>query len=166
MTKIFHITGTQCCGKSYLINKIKAEFDCASWDILEDFYIKNKILVNNEMDWKKYSGLSKTLPLELENFIEDNLQKVVLIETSGINKTINDILPNLEKKYGKIIQITLDIPSEEELSNRAKNRNLNGNKVVGFAIDFSNLVYRESFLSLEQAYKELKTKLIEMLTND
>jgi hypothetical protein len=118
------------------------------------------------MDWKKYSGLSKTLPLELENFIEDNLQKVVLIETSGINKTINDILPNLEKKYGKIIQITLDIPSEEELSNRAKNRNLNGNKVVGFAIDFSNLVYRESFLSLEQAYKELKTKLIEMLTND
>jgi adenylate kinase family enzyme len=168
MNKIFHIIGTSCSGKTYLVERLKEKFPehCASWDILEDFYNKHQVFVNGKMDWSKFNQSMKVVALELSNFIEENQDKIIFIETSGTNKTINLLIPDLEKRYGEIAVIALKTPDEDTLVERATARNLDVNSTIGFAMNFSNSVWNVRFLSVEQAQKELETKIIELLTND
>jgi guanylate kinase len=161
MTPIFHIIGTVCSGKTTIVDKIKQAFpeDIFHWDILQ-FYLKNEIIIDGEMNWERFGQFVPVIGLELENFIATNKNSIIIIESSGFNKKINEALEKYEVRI-----VSLKTPDEEELVRRAKLRGLSASKTIKFAMDHENLMDKRGQLNEEEAYKKLHSAVVRILIN-
>lgn len=158
---IFHIIGTSCAGKTVLIDRIKKIFpeNIFVWDVL-DFYEKHEVIANGIMDWTRFYQYIPLLSVDLDNFINEHKNEIVIVESSGGNKKINSLF----EKY-KVDVISLRTPPEEVLVQRAEIRKLDINKTIKFAIDYENRVEKQNLLSEEDAYQYLYNAVIKILTN-
>jgi hypothetical protein len=155
---IFHIFGAQLSGKTTVVKQLNPE-EFAHWDILEDFYTPRKIIENNKIDWTKWEFNEKYIEPELKKFIEENKHKHIIIESSGLNKTINKTL----KLYRPITAIRLKSPTIEEAISRAKERGLSVSQVLTFMAKleakFDNLTeYLPNSITPNEAVEFIQTQ--------
>jgi len=124
---IFHIFGGQCSGKTSVVNKLDPE-RFAHWDILEDFYIPKGIIKDNQMDWDSWREHKDEIGKDIKEFAVQNSNKHLLIESSGLNKKINETI----KQLGTVTPINMGVPSEKESIKRAKARGFSSKQVKDF----------------------------------
>ena len=124
---ILQIKGTQCCGKSAATDPFKDDQRVAFFDVLKFYERKQLIKSNGLMDWDKWNQAMLVLPDELHTFIKDTAHcKVQIVEHSS-----NRVVSRTLKDYDTI---TLEIktPSQAEIIERAKKRNLRPERVAEF----------------------------------
>jgi hypothetical protein len=155
--KILHIKGTQCSGKTYIIQPFLDRSDIDYWDVLE-FYKEYGCIVNNQMDWDKWEVVKRKIPNALTAFLEDcNKKNLTAFVESGTNTTINRIL----SQWTDVTTIELHVPDEMTLRARAKERETDPKRVI----EFRNMYLRrhatqqQSALSTEEARATIKAKL-------
>jgi len=132
---IFHVFGGKCAGKTTVTSQLdKNEF--ATWDIREDFYIAEGILKNDKMDWDAWRQKEHKIQEVVSEFIKNNSDKHIVIESSGFNRLLNTTIKweNPEAKEGrrKIIPVNMGMPTDEDTSLRAEKENLNVQETVKY----------------------------------
>jgi len=90
MTTI-HIAGCMCSGKSTLIKQIvqSQSYLISTWDVKEDFYIPNDIIKNGVMNWELYKEKKSLIRKAIADFLVQSRKTIRIIESSGVNQTIN-----------------------------------------------------------------------------
>ncbi len=120
---IFHIFGGQLSGKTTVVSKLNSR-SFAHWDILVHFYQKREIIKENKIDWDEWRKQEHLIAVDLENFIAENGDKHIVIESSGLNKHINRCI----KKYG-VVPVYMGVPTDEEVVERLRKRILDPKQV-------------------------------------
>jgi len=157
---IFHIFGGQLSGKTTVIKKLDSK-QIASWDVLVDFYHKHHIITNKTIDWTLFDKHRKFLAEELKQFIEDNKDKHIIIESSGRNKLINKTI----KEIGDIIPIYMGVPTKEETMERIVHRpDVDKKQAIRFNLStmfkfstYSNVF--PSIMTIDEAYEFIINKM-------
>jgi hypothetical protein len=131
---LIHITGPQCSGKTYIIEKAKAAYGerIKSWDIW-DFYRNYNILNDRgEMIWDLWRQHEHQIAPEMIAFINEyhGHADLTIIESSGISVAINLAFKHL-KGYQKM-RLALEPCTSKELPGRAAERKLNLRDVQDF----------------------------------
>ncbi len=147
--EIIHISGTQCSGKSFVINQFLKRADTAHWDIL-NYYIRKMCIVDGYMDWSKWDEARHGIVSDLESFFITNFKDKHCFIESGSNSTVYRYLhEKVEKKY-KVHHIQLKTPTKEVLSIRAIERGLRVEQVMEFRTMFLNRYAHSSIKSYTQ----------------
>jgi adenylate kinase family enzyme len=120
---IFHIFGGTCSGKSTAIKLIKESVktdNIAVWDIKENFYKEKNILKeDNTIDWDLWRKHEEEQGKELQEFIDKNKKKFILIESSGLNKQVNKVL----RENRPVEPIFMGVPTPKETVKRCEDIN-------------------------------------------
>ena len=163
---IIHLTGPSLAGKSYLIEKLKDEYNTEhtnrvlSWTMLEWYFNSGCMDEDLNMDWDLYTNTERHhLADDVISFCTYNEWAPILIfESSGINHQLNKVL----EEYDPLL-ITLHTPTKELVIDRAKKRNIDPEKQLRF-----NMMWRDRFfkkfphqdaVSQEKAIELIATKL-------
>jgi len=153
---IFHIFGGETSGKTSVAKQLDPDM-YAHWCIVEDFYKPEGIInKDNKMDWDLWKAKEKKIKTSIQEFIENNTDKHVIIETSGINRNANTVL----KQYGAV-PIYMGVPTPQETIARCKKCNVDVE--VGYDINKLAIVkfwdisdYLPPKLTIEEAVKTIK----------
>ena len=120
---IYHICGTKFSGKTTLLSKIKDRN--MIYDI-SDFYRKHDCIIMGNMDWHRFMSVIDQLPDDVHEFLKRNEdKKVILFESSGIGKNINQILFALEEEGYEINWLIMHCPTNEDIRQRIQTRRTN-----------------------------------------
>jgi hypothetical protein len=124
---IVHLSGPQCCGKSYLLQDVPPE---QKWDVSE-FY--RRLGYDPEVCPNPYASkrCQKWVIKDLSRFVNQKYE-IFFIESSGANKKINDFLRKCEKAKWEVVQLEILPPDEEELLRRIDSRGLNEKWALGY----------------------------------
>ena len=110
---IFHIFGGKMSGKTSAAKQLNTE-EFLHWDIVEDFYKPEGIIdKENKMNWTLWRDKEELIATKLNELIENNKDKHIVIESTGINTMINKTL----KTYG-ITPVNMGVPNAEDTVNR------------------------------------------------
>lgn len=122
---IIHIFGGTCSGKSTVLKQIEEHFDGREdsyiiWDVKEDFYVPNKILrEDGTMDWNLWRDNEDNIAVALTEFLTKHRDKIIIIESSGLNRKINSAI---KKQDTKIVPIYMGIPTPKQTIQRSIDR--------------------------------------------
>jgi hypothetical protein len=107
-----------CSGKTTIIERARETYsDIKVWDIKNDFYLKREILKDDKVNWDLYNAFASYIESDIDKFFEENSQYPIIIESSGLNKSINLAI----KKYS-LYPLYLKAPDEETIIKRADAR--------------------------------------------
>jgi len=154
---IVHITGTQCAGKTYVIDKLIAELDlsAALFD-MEQFWRKHAVIEGERFDVSKCQQKMHLLVPAVHEFVGQHKNKDVLFfESSGINKSMNNALYRYEK-----LEFVLPTPDTAELKRRAKLRGFKNNKVAGFGRMYRRAMSTSKNHPPVREYDEIKHEIL------
>jgi len=157
MSTRIHIIGTMCSGKTIVIEKTRETFHLLeSWDIKTNFYLPERIIVNDKFNWDRYEVKAHLIGKRIETFIEENERSPIVIESSGFNTRINMAVKNKNFKL-----IVLNSPSRKELKRRAEKRGDSIDKVYDFALKYNEHIQKiKKFIpepiSQDEAIEEMK----------
>ena len=164
---IFHVFGGQLAGKTTVIKKLDPTV-FAHWDIVEDFYVKHKIIKNNKMDWDIWQMKHNLIERDIKQFVKDNKDKHIVIESSGRNKEINRVI----KQLGEITPVYMGVPTQEETTQRAKNKkdvDLKSAKQLNLSTGFKFKAIASrlpGILTIDEAYEFILNQTKEKETNN
>lgn len=118
MKILLHLTGVPCSGKSYILEEFRDSPVVAIWDV-KKFYQEKKILTEQGMNWDKFKEYQIDIAPTMKRFIVNNSDKdIIIIESTGTNKSINSALTQIENKT----EIRLQIPVKGTMRTRAIER--------------------------------------------
>lgn len=134
---ILHLVGPMVCGKSWVLNHFKTCPTLAIFDIMSFYERYGAIdIKTGQFNWDVWRDAIKELEGELTEFIEKNNEKVIAIESSGTNQTLNDIL----RKRDDVTFIYMKAPTPSEVLVRSASRGIDPKVVQTFNKKYYNRV--------------------------
>jgi len=127
--KIIHLTGCICAGKTF----VREHFNIPHFDMLE-FYQKYGIIQNESFNWNKFWDYVPDMKDLIQAKIDDCEREhnpAIIIESSGASKILNGLLL---KQAHEVIQIAIKFPTNKELVERCKIRQMSLNYAQRFNI--------------------------------
>lgn len=119
---VIHITGPQLAGKTFVTRRLIDLYDgdLAVWDVW-DWYVDNGVIDDQgQVNWKARSEAAPRLREDLLDWLARNRHATgIVVESSGINRTINEILADVDH-----LRITLEPAPEDEAEIRARQRGI------------------------------------------
>ena len=163
--KILHFAGPMCCGKSYLTSKIHEKYpDIPVFDV-KQIHIKHGSIVDGEFNWDKFreNRDGRVVENELVEFLRSNReQPLVILESSGTNQEIHDIISRIGSGWAEEVFIPIKPSNKWETLAKKAGVNLksveSSNDIFWKKVDFNNTTYNQ-----KEAAEIIRTEIAKVL---
>ena len=126
---LIHLTGPSLAGKTFLIRRLQDMYgdELAVWDVLDFYRARDVIDEDGRVDWKRRSQVAPEMRDDLLTWLQ--MTRGVagrIIESSGINRTIEDVLSSVDH-----LRISLCEADGDEFNIRARQRGIDPGQARG-----------------------------------